>query len=167
MGWFCLLPRQPGQEEHRRLCGLSGLQRSRLERNQVVNNPRGWAFFLQYGESSGPTLVNNVSLPVATSAVGRGHCGRPMTVTLIHNTLAGDGTGAASRGKYVSLRLTNTIVASHTGRHQHLPDQLHRGCQLHVILGNFLPGLVGTHPLTGNPAFTDPSAATYHIYPIR
>lgn len=141
---------------------------SRLERNQVVNNLTSVGVFLQYGDDSGPTLVNNVIASSGNKTLwAEGTVADPMTVTLIHNTLAGDGTGSGVHvGKYVSLRLTNTIVASHTwGVTNTVPASSTVAANYTLFWANAYPGLVGSHSLTGNPAFTDPSGGDYHIYP--
>ena len=142
--------------------------RSRFEGNRVVNNLTSAGVFLQYGDGSGPTLVNNVIASNGNKTLwAEGTAAYPLTITLIHNTLVGDGTGSGVYvGKYVSLRLTNTVVASHTwGVTNTFPASSTVAADYTLFWANSYPGLVGTHPLTGNPAFTDPSGGDYHIYP--
>ncbi|MHA2616805.1 MAG: right-handed parallel beta-helix repeat-containing protein, partial [bacterium JZ-2024 1] len=92
-----------------------GYSRSRFEGNVVVDNATGVGVYLVYGP--GPILLNNAVVRSASNyTLGAvGSPGGPLTATLLHNTLVGNGNvpGVYIGSGYVTLFLTNTIIVSH------------------------------------------------------
>jgi hypothetical protein len=90
----------------------------------------------------------------------------PLTATLIHNTLAGSGTGYGVfvGSGYVTLTLTNTIVTSHTwGITNTVPASSSVIADHTLFWANQSNGILGNNPVEGNPDFIDPNTENYHI----
>jgi hypothetical protein len=137
---------------------------SHFEGNRVVDNVTSEGIRLVNGVGSGLTLVNNV---VARSGdktlVATGYVGNPLTATLLHNTLIGSGSGSGVYVEtgYVTLFLTNTIVASHTwGITNNVPASSAVLADHTLFWANADDGIRGVNPADGNPAF---AADGYHI----
>ena len=141
-----------------------GHSQSRFEGNRVVDNATSQGVQLEISDGGGPRLVNNV---VARSGeqtvVATGYAVDPLTATLLHNTLVGSGTGYGVfvETGYVTLYLTNTIVASHTWG---ITNTFPASSTVHVdhtlFWANTNNGIQGTSPVSGNPAF---AADGYHL----
>jgi len=143
-----------------------GHSQSRFEGNRVLDNATSLGIQLEIGEAGGPRLVNNV---VARSGeqtvVATGYAEAPLTATLLHNTLVGSGTGTGVyiETGYVTLFLTDTIVASHTWG---ITNTFPASSTVHVdhtlFWANTHNGIQGTNPVSGNPAFATDG---YHLGP--
>jgi len=144
--------------------GLSYSQ-ARLEGNRVVDNDTSAGINLQDRSGNGPVLVNNVVARSGSRTLEvYGFAGQPMTVTLIHNTLVGEGSGYGVYGSWATLYLTNTIVASTTwGITNTTPATTLYWVDHTLFWATFNPGIQGTNPVSGDPAFVDPAAGDYHV----
>jgi hypothetical protein len=143
-----------------------GHSRSHFEGNRVMDNATSQGIQMSISEGEGPTLVNNV---VARSGdetlVATGYAGNPLTATLFHNTLIGFGTGYGVYVEtgYVTLFLTNTIVASHTwGITNTVPASSTVLADHTLFWANTHNGIRGVNPADGDPAF---AADGYHLGP--
>jgi len=139
---------------------------SRLEGNRVMDNDTRRGIVMSIGEGGGPRLFNNV---VARSGddtlVAIGYAGDPLTATLLHNTLVGSGSGTGIHVEtgYVSLFLTNTIIASHTfGITNTFPASSTVLADHTLFWANTDDGIRGMAPVDGDPAFVTDG---YHIGP--
>ncbi len=143
---------------------LLGRSQSRFEGNRVVDNATSQGVRLLIGEGGGPTLVNNVVARSGDKTVAAtGDAGAPLTATLLHNTLVGSGTGYGVyvESGYVTLYLTNTIVASYTwGITNMFPASSTVYADHTLFWANTHNGIQGSNPVSGNPAFT---ADGYHL----
>lgn len=97
----------------------------------------------------------------------KGTSNAPLAATLLHNTLVGQGTGTGILAyEYVTLRLTNTIVASHTvGIVNTSPASSTVHADHTLFWANADNGISGTNPVFGNPRFLNPRGDDYHIGP--
>jgi hypothetical protein len=89
----------------------------------------------------------------------------PLSATLLHNTLVGSGSGYGVYVEtgYVSLFLTNTIIASHTwGITNTYPASSTVHLDHTLFWANTHNGIQGASPVSGNPAF---AADGYHLSP--
>jgi hypothetical protein len=143
-----------------------GRSHSRFEGNRVVDNATSQGIHLEISDGGGPTLVNNVVAGSGDKTVSAtGYDVAPLTATLIHNTLVGSGAGYGVYVEtgYVTLYLTNTIVASHTWG---ITNTVPASSTVHVdhtlFWANTKDGIRGASPLNGNPAF---AADGYHLGP--
>ena len=142
-----------------------GYSRSRFEGNVVVDNATGTGVYLAY--SPGPTLVNNVVVRSASNYTlgASGYSGGPLTATLLHNTLVGNGkvSGVYIGSGYVTLFLTNTIIVSHTwGITNTYPASSTIYADHTLFWANTNNGLTGSNPKFGNPRLLPDG---YHIGP--
>ncbi len=141
-----------------------GHSRSHFEGNRVMDNDTALGIQMSISEGGGPILVNNV---VARSGdktlAATGYAGNPLTATLLHNTLVGSGSGSGVYVEtgYVTLFLTNTIVASHTwGITNTVPASSIVLADHTLFWANTDDGIRGVNPVDGDPAF---AADGYHI----
>ncbi len=114
----------------------------------------------------GPTLVNNIVARSGSNTLTMhgNSAASVMTVTLLHNTLVGSGSGYGVYAQYANVCMTNTIVVSHTwgitsttlADSNVLPDHT-------LFSGNAENGILGSSPVKGSPAFVDPAAADFHL----
>jgi hypothetical protein len=145
---------------------LLGYSQSRFEGNRVVDNATSEGIRLMNGEGGGPILVNNVVVRSGEQTVAAsGGAVTPLTATLLHNTLVGSGTGYGVYVEtgYVTLFLTDTIVASHTwGITNTYPASSTVHADHTLFWANTHNGIQGTSPVSGNPAF---AADGYHLSP--
>lgn len=143
-----------------------GYSQSRFEGNRVVDNATSQGVQLEIGEGGGPRLVNNViARSGEETVVASGYAVAPLTATLLHNTLIGSGAGYGVYVKtgYVTLFLTNTIVASHTwGITNTFPASSDVYADHTLFWANTRDGIRGTNPVSGNPTF---AADGYHLGP--
>ncbi|MCR4408579.1 MAG: right-handed parallel beta-helix repeat-containing protein [Anaerolineae bacterium] len=146
-----------------------GYSRSRFEGNLVVNNSTGTGVSLIDGDSrGGPILVNNVVVRSATSnraaLKAYAYSGAPLTATLLHNTLVGEGTGYGVWVEgYVTLTLTNSLIASHTwGITVTFPASSTVSADHTLFWANVNNGFSGTNPVFGDPRFLPDG---YHLGP--
>jgi hypothetical protein len=147
-----------------------GYSEAHFTANQVVSNATSIGVYLSDSNSPmGPTLINNVvARSGERSLSASGQVSWPVTVTLVHNTIAGSGTGYGVHvdGGHVTLMLTNTIVASHTwGITNAFPTSSTVTADhtlFHEIAQNWTNGGA---PVFGDPAFVDPAGGDYHILP--
>jgi hypothetical protein len=142
---------------------------ARFEANQVISNSTDVGIWLTNGGGFVPTLANNiVARSGGTSLEARATSGAPLTARLLHNTLAGAGTGygvSVGTGN-VTLQLTNTVVASHSwGITNTMPASSTVLADHTLFWNNGQDGITGANPLYGNPAFLDPDGGDYHVGP--
>ena len=140
---------------------------ARFEANQVISNSTDVGIWLTNGGGLVPTLANNiVARSGDTSLEARATSGAPLTVTLLHNTLAGAGTGYGVHigTGYVTLHMTNTIVAGHGwGITNTVPASSTVQASHTLLWNNGQDGISGANPVYGNPAFLDPVGGDYHV----
>jgi len=143
-----------------------GHSQSHFEGNRVMDNATSQGIQMSISEGGGPTLVNNV---VARSGdktlAATGYTGNPLTATLLHNTLVGSGSGSGVYVEtgYVTLFLTNTIVASHTWGITNTVSASSTVLADHTLFwANTDEGIRGANPVDGDPAF---AADGYHLGP--
>jgi len=141
-----------------------GHSQSHFEGNRVVDNVTSQGIQLDISEGGGPTLVNNVIARSGDKTLAAtGYAGNPLTATLLHNTLVGSGSGSGVDVEtgYVTLFLTNTIVASHTwGISDTVPASSIVLADHTLFWANTNDGIRGSNPVDGSPAF---AADGYHI----
>ena len=141
-----------------------GYSQSRFEGNRVMDNVTSQGIQLEGALGGGPTLVNNIVAHSGDKTLAAiGHAGDPVTATLLHNTLVGSGTGYGVYVEtgYVTLFLTNTIVASHTwGITNTVPASSTVLADHTLFWANTADGLRGVNPVDGNPAF---AVDGYHL----
>jgi hypothetical protein len=146
-----------------------GLSQSRFESNQVLDNHTSAGVAVEYGGLSDPTLANNVVAAAGDKALSLGsYAGAPLTATLIHNTLIGSGMGygISVESGYVTLVLTNTIVASHTwGITNTFPTSSTVTADHTLFWANGHDDIQGTNAVTADPAFLNPGSGDYHLSP--
>jgi putative cofactor-binding repeat protein len=149
-----------------------GYSRSGFRENWVVDNVGTSAVELRYGAGEGPTLVNNVVAAAEgqRSLTALTWDGRPLTARLLHNTLvgAGAGDGVHVETDYVTLFLTNTIVAGHEGVGVYVTDGSTATLEATLWYANGAhTGGTGTTITTDNvfgaPLFVDPEGWDFHI----
>ncbi|MDQ7029817.1 MAG: right-handed parallel beta-helix repeat-containing protein [Ardenticatenia bacterium] len=93
-----------------------GHSAARLEGNRILRNATGTGLFIAYGEDIAPVVVNNIIARSGERAVvASGSDRNPLTASLVHNTLVGEGRGegiyvGGYAGSVVTLTVTNTIV---------------------------------------------------------
>jgi hypothetical protein len=146
-----------------------GYSQSLVEANQVVDNSTQAGVRLRYNQAThGPTLINNVIARSGDSVAVSAAANSPLTATLFHNTLAGSGTsrGVNVESGYVTLLLTNTIVAHHAwGITNTVPASSSVVADHTLFWANTHDGVEGNNPMFGNPAFRDPGGSDYHLGP--
>jgi len=142
---------------------------ARFESNQVVDNSTTIGIKVANSYSSGPTLVNNaIARSGDKTLLFSAYSGAPLTATLIHNTLIGadTGYGVYVETGYVTLFLTNTIVANHTwGITNTVPASSTVIADHTLFWANDQDGIAGTNPVYGNPAFIYLGGGDYHLGP--
>ncbi len=142
---------------------------ARFESNQVVANSTAIGVEVVNGGVSGLTLVNNVIARSGDRTLSfSAYSGAPLTATLIHNTLIGadTGYGVYVETGYVTLFLTNTIVASHTwGITNTVPASSTVVADHTLFWANDQNGIAGTNPVYGDPAFIYLGGGDYHLGP--
>lgn len=142
---------------------------ARFESNQVVDNKTDIGIEVMNGGSSARTLVNNAVVRSGGKAISfQTYSAAPLTATLIHNTLIGSGTGHGVYVEtgYVTVLLTNTIVASHTwGITNTVPASSTVTADHTLFWANDQDGIVGMNPVYGDPAFIDLGMGGYHLGP--
>ncbi len=142
-----------------------GYSTARVEGNQLAENDGG--IRILNGNGGGPTLVNNV---VWMGAGGdglsvSGFSLYPVTVTLLHNTLVGDGTG---RGVYVAsadvtLWMTNNLVVGFAVGVTRTDPAATLSVDHTLFWDNGDDGITGTAPVFGEPAFRNRAAGDLRI----
>jgi hypothetical protein len=146
-----------------------GYSQSLFEANQVVDNSTLAGVRLMYNNAAhGPTLINNVIARSGNSVAASASANLPLTATLLHNTLAGAGSddGVHVETGYVTLFLTNTIVAHHAwGITNTVPASSSVVADHTLFWANTQHGIEGTNPEHGDPAFRDAGGADYHLGP--
>jgi hypothetical protein len=142
---------------------------ARFESNQVVDNSTTIGVKVVNGGISGPTLVNNVIARSGDRTLSfSSYSGAPLTATLIHNTLIGADTGYGIyvESGYVTLFLTNTIIANHTwGITNTVPASSTVVADHTLFWANDQDGVTGANPVYGDPAFIDLGGGGYHLGP--
>jgi hypothetical protein len=142
---------------------------ARFESNQVVGNHTPVGIAVVNGGSSVRTLVNNAVVRSGDRSLSFStYSAAPLTATLVHNTLIGDDTGYGVYvgSGYVTLYLTNTIVASHTwGITNTVPASSTVVVDHTLFWANDQDGIVGTNPVYGDPTFMDLGSGGFHLGP--
>lgn len=143
---------------------LGAYDQARFESNLVADNSTATGVKVVNGGVSGPALVNNVIARSGDKTLAfSAYSGAPLTVTLIHNTLVGadTGSGVYIETGYVTLFLTNTIVASHTwGITNTVPASSTVTADYTLFWANDRTVVTGTNPVSGDPVFID---SGYHL----
>lgn len=148
-----------------------GHSRSVFWGNLVVDNATEVGVYLAYGSKSqnGPLLANNaiVIRNATTLYTLRTYATKssPLTATLIHNTLVGNrnSSGVYIDSGYVTLFLTNTIVASHSwGITNTQPTSSTVYADYTLFWANSHNGIVGNNPVFNDPRFLRDG---YHLGP--
>lgn len=140
---------------------------ARFEANQVIGNSTDIGIQLAYRGGVDTTLVNNiVARSGGTSLKATASSGSPLTARLLHNTLVGAGTGYGVHvaTAYVTLGLTNTIIAGHGwGITNAVPASSTIQASHTLFWDNGQDGITGAHPVYGDPNFLDPEGGDYHL----
>jgi hypothetical protein len=145
---------------------LGAYEGGRFEANQVISNSTGTGIRLTSGSGFVFTLANNIVARSGDVSLGVETYSGSLTARLLHNTLAGEGSGY---GVYVgtanvTLRLTNTVVVSHGwGITNAWPANSTVQASHTLFWDNDQDGINGANPVYGNPAFLDPGAGDYHL----
>ena len=146
-----------------------GHSHARFDSNLVVDNDTYTGIQLVSGSESSLTMTNNIIANSGDRSLSvYAYDGAPLTATLLHNTLAGSGTGYGVfiGSGYVTLTLTNTIVTSHTwGITNTVPASSSVFAEHTLFWANQFDGIGGTNPVDGDPVFVDPNDGNYHIGP--
>jgi hypothetical protein len=139
--------------------------RARFEDNRVVDNATSEGICLESGSGGGPTLVNNIVARNGSRALSAfGSASSILTATLLHNTLVGAGSGYGVYAQYAALYLTNTLVASTTWGITTTTLASSTILADHTLFWAVTyPGIQGTNPLSGDPAFVNPASGDYHL----
>jgi len=144
-------------------------EKARFEANQVVDNSTTIGVEVVNGGISGTILVNNAIARSGDRTLSfSSYSGAPLTATLIHNTLIGadTGYGVYVESGYVTLFLTNTIIANHTwGITNTVPASSTVTADHTLFWANDQDGIAGTNPVYGDPAFIDLGGGGYHLGP--
>ena len=144
-------------------------EKARFESNQVVDNSTSIGIKVANGHSSGPTLINNAIARSGDRTLSfYSYSGVPLTATLIHNTLIGADTGYGIYVEtgYVTLFLTNTIIANHTwGITNTVPASSTVTADHTLFWANDQDGITGANPVYGDPAFIYLGGGDYHLGP--
>lgn len=148
---------------------LGAYEDGRFEANQLISNTTDIGIQLVNGSGQTPVLVNNIVARSGEISLGaRAYSGSPVAARLLHNTLSGEGTGYGVyiAGEYVTLELTNNIVANHASGIVN-DDPVNSAVIVdHTLFwNNGDNGIVGTNPVYGDPVFLDPVGGDYHVGP--
>ena len=115
-----------------------------------------------YVDTTGAVRLTNDVIAANYARTGGAGLYAASKVQMIHDTVADNsGPGGLVAGAGSTLALTNTIVAGHT-----TGITTTGGAVIPVrtlFWANDDPGIVGTDPITGDPAFVDPAGWDYHI----
>ncbi len=147
---------------------LGAHEGGRFEANQIISNTTEVGILLFNG-SLGQTsvLANNIVALSGDSLRAQAYSGGPLTVSLLHNTLAGSGTGYGVHvtSGYVTMDLTNNIIANHGwGIVNDVPAESPLTADHTLFWNNSDNGITGANPIYGNPAFVDPDGGDYHVW---
>jgi len=148
---------------------LGAYEDGRFEANLVISNTTGVGIQLVNGSGQTPVLVNNIVARSGEISLGaRAYSGSPLAARLLHSTLSGEGTGYGVyiAGEYVTLELTNNILANHASAIVN-DDPVNSAVIVdHTLFwNNGDNGIVGTNPVYGDPVFLDPVGSDYHVGP--
>jgi len=148
---------------------LGGYAGARFDANQVVSNSTNYGIWMTNGAGGNPTLANNIVARSGHSATlyVQGFSGGLLTVTLLHNTLVGAGTGdGVYVGSYAMLTLTDNIVAGHVwGITNTAPANSSVLVNYTLFWDNEQHGIVGAKVIYADPVFIDPGGGDYHLGP--
>lgn len=143
-----------------------------FENNMIVsNNTDTGLSMVGRGFLPFPRLSNNIIAGSGPNAITTsGTQSEPTYATLEHNTLVGEGNGAAISippSKYATLYLTNNIIAGFSVgvENNTYPDSTVTARYTFFDSGvtNHGSGVNFLNSLTGDPAFKDPERNDYHI----
>ncbi|MFN2185173.1 MAG: hypothetical protein ACK2UU_14370 [Anaerolineae bacterium] len=148
---------------------LGAYEGGRFEANQVISNTTDIGIRLVNGSVQVPTLVNNVVASSGdTSLHAQAGSSALQSARLLHNTLSGEGTGNGvyvATG-YVTLELTNNIVANHASGIVNSDPVNSTVIVDHTLFwNNGDNGIIGTNPVYGDPVFVNADGGDYHIGP--
>jgi hypothetical protein len=144
-----------------------GYSQAHFASNQVVNNQTDTGIFLFNNDGTrGARFENNIiALSGGVPFEASGHVNYPLNADLIHNTLVGDGTGYGVYidSPYVTLYLTNTIIANNIwGITNTIPASSTAVVDHTLFWENTQNGIEGANPFYGDPDFIDPYG-DFHI----
>ncbi|MGD8240973.1 MAG: right-handed parallel beta-helix repeat-containing protein [Armatimonadota bacterium] len=144
-----------------------------ISQNVIVSNDGGGDGGGIRVQSTNARLVNNVvAVNQAVRGAGimlSGSAGYPVSVTLVHNTLVGQGADdeGVRAEAYVVASLVNNIVADYaTGITNTAPASSTVSADHTLFDGNgadYGGGVSCTNQITGPPAFVSPATGDYHI----
>jgi hypothetical protein len=144
-----------------------------IARNVILDNDGGARGGGIIVNTTYARLVNNVLAGNrATDGAGlylEGMASHPVSVTLIHNTLAGGPAGGEALwvGTYVTATLVNNVVFSHTvGLTNTTPSSAVVTADYTLFDATGVPygsGVSSAHEFSGDLAFVNPSEGDYHL----
>jgi hypothetical protein len=147
---------------------LGAHEGGRFEANQIVSNTTEVGIFLANGsEGQTSVLANNIVARSGDSLRAQAYDGSPLSVSLLHNTLSGSGAGYGIRvtSGYVTMDLSNNIIANHGwGIVNDVPAGSTISVDHTLFWNNGDNGTTGANPVYGNPAFLDPDGGNYHVW---
>jgi hypothetical protein len=140
---------------------------ARLERNRLLDNETTLGLQMIGVAEGAPSLVNNIVANSGSAFAASGsYPSTVMTVTLLHNTLAGSGSGTGVYAICATVYLTNTIIAgfaqgiteSQAYSSSVIPDHT-------LFWETTVTGTMGSDWVSGDPLFVNAPAGDYHIGP--
>jgi len=143
-----------------------------FEGNTIVSNATNNGLRMVYGIPPFPRLSNNIIARSGANAIlASGTQQAPLFADLEHNTLVGEGFGAAvsipSANNYVSLSLTNNIISGYSTGIDNQGGASSTVTARYTLFDNSVitPGnnVNFGNSLVGDPAFKNPAADDYHI----
>jgi hypothetical protein len=145
----------------------AGNGKAKIDSNLVFDNQTPVGVYLVCSGDCGWGLTNNVIANSGSTTVGaKAFEGHAFEGALIHNTLVGSGvgTGVYVETRYVTLSLTNTIIASHTwGIRNIFPASSTVYADHTLFWANDNDGVTGTNPVYGDPGFVDAAVGDFHL----
>lgn len=143
-----------------------------FEDNTIVGNNTNAGISMVFGIPPFPRFSNNIIARSGTNAIAAGATqDSPLFAELEHNTLVGEGFGAAvsipSADNYVSLFLTNNIISGHPTGIDNQGGSNSTVTARYTLFDSSVitPGnnAIFANTLVGDPAFKNPAANDYHI----
>jgi hypothetical protein len=140
---------------------------AQFDLNQAVGNSTSTGIHLYNGGDDQVRLISNVVAQSGSDTIqASAYDEAPLDARLIHNTLVGSGSGNGVfvSTAYVTLALTNTIVANNAwGITSTFPASSTVYADHTLFWANSEDGSRGTNPVDGDPAFVDSGGGDYHL----
>jgi hypothetical protein len=143
-----------------------------FEDNTIVSNNTTAGLWIAFGSPPYPRFSNNIIARSGTNAICAGATQQsPLFAELEHNTLVGEGFGAAisipSANNYVSFSLTNNIISGYPTGIDNQGGSNSTVTARYTLFDSSVitPGnnAIFANSLVGDPAFANPAANDYHI----